>query len=165
MEEKEFVMPTHIVAVAGFIENKEGEILLVKSHNNGWVLPGGQVEIGETLTQALQREILEESGILVEVGELVCVSSNIATHKGYGGVNLVPTKVMLDFKCKYLSGELSISEENSETAWFSKNDTESVIESSAILERYKAFLENKTRPIYLVYKTRPDFDLSEKIII
>lgn len=39
------IMPTHIVAVGGIVENEKGEILLVKVRN-GWVFPGGQVEVG-----------------------------------------------------------------------------------------------------------------------
>jgi 8-oxo-dGTP diphosphatase len=46
-------MPTHIVAVGGFVENVQGEILLVQTQHNGWVFPGGQVEVGENLTDAL----------------------------------------------------------------------------------------------------------------
>lgn len=56
-------MPTHIVAVGGIVENEQGDILLVKTHHGWWVFPGGQVEAGENLIDALSREIKEESGI------------------------------------------------------------------------------------------------------
>jgi 8-oxo-dGTP diphosphatase len=42
-------MPTHIVAVGGFVEDENGNILLVKTIHNGWVYPGGQVEAGGNL--------------------------------------------------------------------------------------------------------------------
>jgi 8-oxo-dGTP diphosphatase len=42
-------MPTHIVAVGGFVEDENGNILLVKTIHNGWVYPSGQVEAGENL--------------------------------------------------------------------------------------------------------------------
>ena len=63
-----WVMPTHIVACAGVVLNDKEEVLMVKTHNAGWVFPGGQVEVGENLIDAVKREIREESGIEVEVG-------------------------------------------------------------------------------------------------
>ena len=72
------IMPTHIVAVAGVVENDKEEILLVKTYHGGWVFPGGQVEVGENLMEAVEREIKEESGIVVNVEKLFVVSSNTA---------------------------------------------------------------------------------------
>ena len=63
MGKKEWIMPTHNVAAAGVVENEAGEILLVKTYNGSWVFPGGQVEVGENIIDAVKREILEESGI------------------------------------------------------------------------------------------------------
>ena len=64
MGENTWVMPTHIVAVAGVVLNEKDEVLMVKTHNAGWVFPGGQVEVGENLTDAVKREILEDFGTL-----------------------------------------------------------------------------------------------------
>ncbi|MGG3311029.1 NUDIX hydrolase, partial [Paenibacillus lautus] len=68
--------PTQIVATGGFVEDGQGNILLVKTRDGGWVYPGGQVEVGENLIDGLIREIKEESGIDVSVGSLVGVYSN-----------------------------------------------------------------------------------------
>lgn len=46
-------MPTHIVAVGGIVEKEQGHVLLVKTQHGGWVFPGGQVEVGENLIDAL----------------------------------------------------------------------------------------------------------------
>ncbi|HMM32912.1 MAG TPA: hypothetical protein PKB13_14175 [Clostridia bacterium] len=46
--------PTHIVAVAGIVENDKGEVLLIKNLYGEWVWTGGQVENGETLFEALK---------------------------------------------------------------------------------------------------------------
>lgn len=47
------IMPTHIVTGAGVVENDKEEILLVKTHHGGWVFPGGQVEVGENVIDAV----------------------------------------------------------------------------------------------------------------
>lgn len=47
MEKKEWVMPTHIIAGAGIVINDKEEVLMVKTHNQGRVFPGGQVEVEE----------------------------------------------------------------------------------------------------------------------
>lgn len=76
--------PTHIVAVDGIVENDSNEILLVKHRHYGiYTIPGGQVEVGENLKEALMREIKEETGIDVVVNKLVCISSNTCTYQGY----------------------------------------------------------------------------------
>ncbi len=151
------VLPTHIIAVGGVAVNEKGEILLVKDNRSGWVFPGGIVEAGENLTDAVKREILEETGMDVEVGELFCISSNTGRHPGYNGVKEVPTKLMLDFRCTVEGGTLRASDENSESAFFPKERAIGMIQSPAIRERFQAFLEYAGRPTYLEYVTYPAF--------
>ncbi|ULL18777.1 NUDIX hydrolase [Paenibacillus sp. H1-7] len=152
-------MPTHIVAVGGIVENGQGEILLVKTHNEGWVYPGGQVEAGENLIDALCREIKEESGIDTVVEQLIGVYSNTSGYKWHDGVTDVPTKVMLDFICKPVGGQLCTSEETSESRWVSKEHVLDMITSSAIRTRYQAYLDFKGAIHYMDYVTKPEFVL------
>ena len=114
--------PTHIVGVAGYVEDNNGNLLLVKTHHRGWDAPGGQVEMGENLEEGVLREILEESGITASIRCLVGVYSNVGQHLGYDGVTQVPTKVMLDFLCDYVEGQPTPSEETSEVIWVPKNE-------------------------------------------
>lgn len=165
MENKEWVMPTHIIAAAGVVINEKDEILMVKTHNAGWVFPGGQVEVGENVIDAVKREIMEEAGVEIEVGELFCVSSNTGKYPGYNGVKEVPTKIMLDFVCRAKGGIPRPSEENSESAYVPKDEVLKLIQAPAIMERFKAFLEYAGRPTYLAYKTRPEFELEVKRLI
>ena len=135
---------------------------MVKDNRSGWVFPGGQVEIGENLIDALKREIMEETGIEIEVGEVFCISSNTCKHPGYGGVREVPTKVVLDFICYYRGGVLRGSDENSESAFISEDEALRLINKPAIIERFKAYLEYKDRPVYLEYVTEPQYQLKLK---
>lgn len=153
------IMPTHIVAAAGVVENDQEEILLVKVHHGGWVFPGGQVEVGENIIDAVIREIKEESGINVSVNKLFAVSSNTATYKGYNGVEKVPTKVMMDFICTFIDGTLCISDENSESCWVKKDKVLNMITAPAIRERFQAYINYNGNVQYLEYVTKPEFDL------
>lgn len=156
-------MPTHIVAVAGVVVNDEGKVLLVRNrYRNIWEYPGGQVEVGENLIEALQREIREESGMEVEVGELFCVASNTAKYPGHSGVKEVPTKVMLDFICRPVGGQESTSDETSAVGWFTPEETAALIVAPAMVVRYQAYLAYDGRPTYVSYVTKPEFKLHMK---
>lgn len=165
MERTEWVMPTHIVAGAGVVVNDNDEILMVKTYNAGWVFPGGQVEVGENVIDAVKREIMEETGIEVEVGEVFCISSNTGKYAGYNGVKEVPTKVMLDFICKAKDGTPRPSDENSESVFVSREKVLERIQAPNIIERYKAYLEYTGRPVYLEYVTKPCYELRLKRLI
>lgn len=152
-------MPTHIVAVGGIVEDEQGNVLLVKTHHGGWVFPGGQVEVGENLMDALIREIKEESGIDVAVSKLIGVYSNTGIHKFYDGVTDVPTKLMLDYICKPVGGELAISEETSDSRWVAKEKVLDLVTAPAIRTRYKAYLEFNGEINYMDYVTHPTFEI------
>ena len=165
MAEKEWVMPTHIIAAAGVALNEIGEILMVRQNRSGWVFPGGQVEVGENVVDAVQREIMEETGIEVEVGELFCISSNTGKYPGYNGVKEVPTKIMLDFICKAKSGMPRPSDENDASMYVPAEKVLEMIEAPAIIERFKAYLAYAGRPTYLEYVTKPAFELKLKRLV
>lgn len=132
--------PKHIVAVAGLVTDADGRVLMVLSPRRDWEFPGGQVEEGETLTAALEREVLEETGIRVAVGRLVGVYSNVKSHI-----------VMLDFLCDYLSGEPQTSDESLSVVWLEPNEALSRIIRPVIRDRLRDMLEFDGRVIYRAY--------------
>jgi ADP-ribose pyrophosphatase YjhB (NUDIX family) len=151
MDNAQHVMPTHIVAAAGIVLNEADEILMVRDNRSGWVYPGGQVEVGENIIDALKREIREETGVEVEVGEVFCISSNTCKYPGYNGVREVPTKVAFDFICRYKSGTPRGSDENAESAFFPGDQVMGLITAPAIVDRFQAYLDYTGRPAYLEY--------------
>ncbi|SUY46877.1 NUDIX hydrolase [Clostridium putrefaciens] len=89
--------PTHIVAAGGYVFDKNGNILIVKTKNRGWDCTGGQIEIGENIEEGVLREIFEESGVKASVRCLVGIYSNVGKEIFYDGITQVPTKVIFDF--------------------------------------------------------------------
>ena len=155
--------PKHIIAVGGIVENDRGEILLVKHRDHkAWGFPGGQVENGENLIDAVIREIKEESGINASVARLIVVSSNTASYEGTNGYETIPTKVMFDFACKYVDGDLSSSDETVESKWVKKEEVLNYMTAPAYRERFQAYLDFDGTVTYLEYVTRPGFDLKLK---
>jgi len=151
--------PTHIVAVFGVVENARGEILLLKHRQKGgWMFPGGQVETGENLIEALQRETMEESGMAIEVGRLFCVDSNTCTYKGYNGYKHVPTKVMFGFACQYASGTFRESDETSEGCWVARDQAMELL-GEPLRSKYRAYLEFGGGIQYSAYATKPAYAL------
>ncbi|WP_079480908.1 NUDIX hydrolase [Halobacillus salinus] len=65
------------MSAATVVLNEKGEILLIKGPRRGWEMPGGQVEEGESLTNAAIRETKEESGIEIEVLKFCGIYQNV----------------------------------------------------------------------------------------
>lgn len=148
----EWIPPQHIVAACGLVRDTNGHILMVNNTQRGWEVPGGQVEVGESLIDGLMREILEESGAIVTAGALACVYSNIKP----------PTKVIFGFLCDYVSGDLTPSDETPEVAWVKPEDALARVTHPAIIDRVRDLLVFDGRVKYRVYETDPYRVLSEQ---
>ena len=113
-------MPDAIhVAASGIVFNTDGEILLEKRADNGWWgLPGGHVDVGESVEQAAVREIWEETGIRARIKRLIGIYSD-PQHNVIGAYSgrLIHFVVAI-FECEYESGELHVSEESTDVRYF-----------------------------------------------
>lgn len=136
--------PLHIVAVSGLFYNDQGQILLVRTPHRGWECPGGQVECGEDLIEAVVREVQEETGCIVHVDRLVGVYTN----------PIPTTKVMFMFLGKHLSGEATTGDEL-ETGWFSVTDALQRVTFGPNRLKLEDALQYKDHPVYRVYTARP----------
>ena len=84
--------------VGALIVNMEGKILLAKSHKwfDKYTLPGGHIEVGETMKEAIAREAREETGLDVEVGEMLLIQEAIFTEEFWKKKHFI----FFDFLCK-----------------------------------------------------------------
>src|SRR5277367_852811 len=111
-----------LVGVGAIIIEK-GRVLLVKRAHEplagAWSIPGGVLEVGETLRQAAVREAFEETGLTVEAGELLGVYDRIVraedqrTRYHY---------VLIDFLCRSVAGELCAAGDAAEARWFARDE-------------------------------------------
>lgn len=104
--------PQHSVSVAAAVVNDAGEILAVRRRDTGrWEPPGGVLELGETISEGLIREVREEAGVTVEPQALTGVYKNMRRNV-----------VALVFRCRIVSGVLATSEETSEVRWMTPDE-------------------------------------------
>jgi 8-oxo-dGTP pyrophosphatase MutT (NUDIX family) len=102
------------------IFNERGQLVMQKRSDNGfWCMPGGNMEPGESISDCAVREAFEETGLVVAVKRLVGIYSDPATYNvmRYPDNSLIQYVIVL-FECEYVSGELRLSEEGTDLAWF-----------------------------------------------
>lgn len=124
------------MVVKALIRNEEGEVLIIRkeggSQHGLWDLPGGRVEYGEFVEDALRREILEECGMeLVKVGAILHVSGFVATSKSMDHI------FKMIHECSARGG-ITLGDEHSKYKWVSV-DTLSTYEypKDGYLEAFK----------------------------
>jgi 8-oxo-dGTP diphosphatase len=128
------------VGVGALIVDDQGRLFLArrgpaaKNERGLWEFPGGSVEFGERLAEALQREMREEYGIQIAVGELLDVVDHILPEEGQHWVS--PSYV-----CRIVSGEPAILEpaKCTQIGWFLPDEAPAELTqiTRANLEHYK----------------------------
>ena len=102
-----------IRCVGAIVRDSAGRVLLVqRAHDPGrglWSIPGGRVEPGESDATALRRELLEETGLTVQVGPLVGSVERPAPD----GVYLI-----FDYACEAVGGTLQAGDDAADAGWF-----------------------------------------------
>jgi 8-oxo-dGTP diphosphatase len=95
----------------------EGRVVLIQRSKEPlrgrWVIPGGTVELGETLEDAVVREVREETGLTVRPTAIVLVFDRI--FRDESGVRY--HYVIIDYRCEYVAGDLCAASDAAAAAW------------------------------------------------
>ena len=112
-----------IVGADAVLFDREGRILLqCRSDFRKWGLPGGSVEVGETVEQAVLREVKEETGYDAELVRLVGVYSDPGfTTTRYPSGDVVHD-VSLAFECRITGGTPRMDAESTDMRWFGPDE-------------------------------------------
>ncbi|WP_110078955.1 NUDIX hydrolase [Actinokineospora spheciospongiae] len=106
-----------VVAVTAYVVNSEGDLLLIRrTDNDRYAIPGGALELGETLTQAVVRETKEETGVDVEVAGIIGIYSDPA-HVIEFTDGEVRQEFSICFRATPVDGQIRTSDESKEVIW------------------------------------------------
>jgi 8-oxo-dGTP pyrophosphatase MutT (NUDIX family) len=115
-----------VPAASAVVEDSLNRILLHKrSDNHLWSLPGGAMDLGESIAETIIREVKEETGFDVEV--LTCIGLYtdprhiIAFSDGE-----IRQQFSICFHCKILSGEITVSSESTQVKFFTREEIETL---------------------------------------
>jgi len=113
-----------LVGVGAVVVDDRGRVLLVKRGTEPmkghWSLPGGLLELGESLKEGVQREILEETGLFVQPEAIVEVVDRIYRNSDGKQSQVRFHYVVVDYWCRVVGGDLKPSSDASEVAWVSR---------------------------------------------
>lgn len=146
--------PKHIIVVSCLVRNTDDEILLIRHHRRGWEIPQGRVEEGESLIEALHREVREETGVEVELGQLAAVWSKLS----------LPPALIFGFLARYRGGELTTSEETPELGWFTGDEALALVSHPANRDRLAALLGFSGKIVYRAYTPKP-YEVREEMLL
>lgn len=114
-----------VMCAGAVVRDAEGRVLLVRRANEPsrglWSIPGGRVEDGETPREAAAREVREETGLVVEVGELIAT------------VDLGPY-VVDDFAAVVVGGTLAPGDDASDAAFLTADEVRALSLSPGLLD-------------------------------
>lgn len=127
--------------------NDDGEVLLIRrTDNDNWALPGGAMDIGETIADAGVRETREETGIECEIEGLVGVYTNPGHVMLYTSNGEVRQECSLVFAARPTSGEPTTSSESREVRWVDPNEIDRYPMHQSMRQRVSHLLERRDAP-------------------
>ncbi len=122
-DRSERLYPRRPMVGVGAVVWRDGAVLLERRGQpparGSWALPGGLVDVGETLEEAVRREVREECGIEVVVGPLLGVFEPIQRDED-GRIRY--HYVVIDYLVTYSGGDLVVGDDAAELCWVSVDD-------------------------------------------
>ena len=135
-----------VVAVAVVVRDAFGRLLMIERTDNGlWAIPGGAQDIGETTRQAAVREVREETGIEVDITGVVGIYSDPRHVIAYDDGE-VRQEFSIVFSAAPVGGQLRTSSESRQVHWVEPNQVEHLNIQSSMRLRIQHALEDRATP-------------------
>jgi ADP-ribose pyrophosphatase YjhB (NUDIX family) len=135
-----------VVAASTFVRDNRDRVLLIRRSDNGlWTLPGGIHEIGETVAQTAVRETFEETGLHVEVTAIVGVYSDPAHVIAYNDGE-VRQQFNLCLRARLTGGTIRTSAESTQVRWINRDELKELAIHPAIRLRIDHGFADQTEP-------------------
>lgn len=135
-----------VVAVTAFVLNDRDELLMIqRSDNDLWAIPGGAQDIGESISETVAREVREETGITVEVTGLIGVYSN-PNHVIEYSDGEVRQQFSLCFRASPVGGELRTSSESTQVRWVPRDQLDALNIHPSMRLRIDHGYQNRSQP-------------------
>jgi ADP-ribose pyrophosphatase YjhB (NUDIX family) len=129
------------------VTNAAGEVLLIqRSDNDNWAVPGGAIDLGESMTQAAVRETREETGIVCEVTGLVGIYTDPRHVMLYTSNGEARQEFSIVLTARATGGEPTPSEESSEVRWVARKDLDGYPMDRSMGLRLGHYLEGRAAP-------------------
>jgi ADP-ribose pyrophosphatase YjhB (NUDIX family) len=131
-----------VPAASAIVVDSEGDILLIRrSDNELWSIPGGRMEIGESLSEAAMREVREETGIHARPLRVTGIYSSPRSVVAYEDGE-VRQQFSVCFECEPISGSIQTSAESLEVGFYNEQAIRSMPMSDSIRRRINDYLAN-----------------------
>jgi len=129
------------------VVNDEGDILLIRrTDNDNWALPGGAIDLGESAAQAAIRETVEETGITCEITGLVGIYTDPGHVIHYTSNDEVRQEFSIVLTGRPVSGRPTPSSESSEVRWVPADEVEAYTMDRAMRRRIARYLSPDNAP-------------------
>ena len=133
-----------VPAASAIVTDDEERILLHRRRDNDmWALPGGVMELGESLADCVIREVREETGLEVEVEGIVGIYSDPKHVFAYDDGE-VRQEFSVCFRCRVLAGDLARSDESFEVGFYTAGEAAALPMVDSIRLRVADYLDGST---------------------
>jgi 8-oxo-dGTP pyrophosphatase MutT (NUDIX family) len=135
-----------VPAASAIVVNDAGEILLHRrSDNDLWSVPGGAMELGESILQTVVRELKEETGLDVRPGRVTGIYTDPRSVVAFADGE-VRQQFSVCFLCTIVGGQLAVSSESTELRFVARDAIDQLAISPAVRLRIEHYLEDRPEP-------------------
>jgi ADP-ribose pyrophosphatase YjhB (NUDIX family) len=139
-----------VPAVSVVVVNEADEVLMIRrSDNDKWALPGGAVDLGESVAQAAVRETREETGIDCEVTGLVGIYSDPKHIIFYTSNGEARQEFSIVLTARPLAGQPTPSDESKEVRWLAPSELAGYTMDQAMRRRVTDYLRGDPSPVII----------------